>query len=122
MSNINIFSLATLLLGAIFQKCALAVVWPAPVIPPMIAAIVADTKGGNGTFQQLIDHSDPGLGTFPQRYWWNTTFWEGPGSPVVIFTPGEISAEYYTGFLTNRTITGLYAQAIGAAVIVLERM
>lgn len=41
---------------------------------------------------------------------------------VVIFNPGEAPAEYYTGFLTNRTITGLYAQAIGAAIILIERM
>jgi hypothetical protein len=40
---------------------------------------------------------------------------------VVMFTPGEIAAVGYTGYLTNRTITGAYAQAIGGAVIMLER-
>jgi hypothetical protein len=34
------------------------------------------------TFDQLIDHNDPELGTFPQRYWWSTQFYEHPGSPV----------------------------------------
>jgi hypothetical protein len=33
-------------------------------------------------FDQLIDHNDPSLGTFPQRYWWSTQFYEYPGSPV----------------------------------------
>lgn len=40
---------------------------------------------------------------------------------VVLFTPGEIAAAGYTGYLTNRTITGLYAQALGGAVVMIER-
>lgn len=31
---------------------------------------------GAGTFDQLLDHSDPGKGTFKQRYWWNAEFFE----------------------------------------------
>ncbi|KAK0721033.1 serine carboxypeptidase S28 [Lasiosphaeris hirsuta] len=88
--------------------------------PPVAAAISADTLGGNSTFQQLIDHKNPSLGTFSQRYWWNTTYWTGPGSPVVLFTPGEVAANGYTGFLTNRTLAGLFAQEIGGATIVIE--
>ena len=38
-----------------------------------------------------------------------------------MFTPGEVAAAGYSGYLTNRTITGAYAQAIGGAVIMLER-
>jgi hypothetical protein len=38
-----------------------------------------------------------------------------------MFTPGEIAAAGYTGYLTNRTITGAYAQAIGGAVVMVER-
>jgi hypothetical protein len=34
------------------------------------------------TFDQLIDHNDPALGTFSQRYWWSTQFYGPPGSPV----------------------------------------
>jgi hypothetical protein len=34
------------------------------------------------TFDQLIDHNNPQLGTFQQRYWWSTEFWEGSGYPV----------------------------------------
>lgn len=75
---------------------------------------------GNGTFQQLLDHSDPSKGTFSQSFWWSTQYWQGPGSPVVFFTPGEIAAAGYTGYLTNRTLTGLLAQEIGGAVVLLE--
>lgn len=51
--------------------------------PPVIQAIAAP-PGGNGAeiFEQLIDHSNPSLGTFSQQYWWNSTYWKGPGSPV----------------------------------------
>lgn len=75
---------------------------------------------GQGVFQQLIDHSDPSLGTFSQSFWWSSQYWTGPGAPVVFFTPGEIAAAEYTGYLTNRTITGLFAQAIGGAVVMME--
>lgn len=40
---------------------------------------------------------------------------------MVLFTPGESEAADYTGYLTNVTITGLYAQEIKGAVILLER-
>lgn len=33
-------------------------------------------------FNQLIDHNNPELGTFPQRYWYNAEWWKGEGSPV----------------------------------------
>jgi hypothetical protein len=52
-------------------------------LPPIVQAIAASgDDGGNATFEQLIDHSNPSLGTFSQQYWWNSTFWKGPGSPV----------------------------------------
>lgn len=35
---------------------------------------------GNTTFKQLIDHSNPDLGTFEQFYYYDTTFWKGPGT------------------------------------------
>ncbi|KAK1982254.1 serine carboxypeptidase S28 [Colletotrichum cereale] len=72
------------------------------------------------TFEQLIDHKAPELGTFQQRYWWNTTYWKGPGSPIVLFTPGEVAAEGYTGYLTDRAITGAIAKAVGGAVVMVE--
>ncbi|MCJ1226910.1 hypothetical protein MMC12_003565 [Toensbergia leucococca] len=58
------------------------------------------------TFQQLLDHDNPDLGTLSQR--------------VVFFTPGEQDASIYTGFLSNATIAGAYAQAIGGAVVMME--
>lgn len=78
------------------------------------------TTSGTGTFEQLIDHSDPSKGTFSQAYWWSSEYWTGPGAPVVFFTPGEVAAAGYTGYLTNRTITGLFAQAIGGATVLME--
>jgi hypothetical protein len=38
-----------------------------------------------------------------------------------MFTPGEISAANYGAYLTNATITGLYAQEIKGAVVMVER-
>ena len=38
-----------------------------------------------------------------------------------MFTPGEASAEYYSGYMTNRTLVGMFAQAMKGAVIILER-
>ena len=73
------------------------------------------------TFEQLIDHDHPELGTFSQRYFYSDEFWAGPGSPIVLTTPGEVSASGYEFKTTNEAITGAFAEAIGGAVIVLER-
>jgi hypothetical protein len=37
----------------------------------------------NATFEQLIDHDNPSLGTFSQFYYYSYEFWNGTGSPVV---------------------------------------
>ncbi|KAF7192097.1 putative extracellular serine carboxypeptidase [Pseudocercospora fuligena] len=71
-------------------------------------------------FDQLIDHSNPKLGTFKQFYYYDTTYWRGPGSPVVFFTPGEVNATRYYSYLTTNRTTGVLASQIGAATIVLE--
>ncbi|KDN67486.1 putative serine carboxypeptidase S28 [Colletotrichum sublineola] len=78
------------------------------------------SKREAATFEQLIDHNAPELGTFQQRYWWNSTYWKGPGSPIVLFTPGESAAEDYTGYLTDRALTGAIAKEIGGAVVMVE--
>ncbi|OJJ42845.1 hypothetical protein ASPZODRAFT_75976 [Penicilliopsis zonata CBS 506.65] len=101
---------------AVTAQAALA---PKPVPPPYARASASELSG-NTTFEQLLDHNDPSLGTFSQRYWWNAEFWGGEGYPVVLFTPGEISASGYEGYLTNETITGLFAQEINGAVILIE--
>ena len=61
---------------------------------------------GNTTFNQLIDHNNPGLGCFEQYYMYDTTYWKGPGSPVVLFTPGEVNATKYASYLTTNRTTG----------------
>src|ERR1700755_1384126 len=56
--------------------------------------IVADVNGTtlpslNQTyhFDQLIDHNNPSLGTFKQRYWHTWEFYK-PGGPIILTTPG----------------------------------
>ena len=39
----------------------------------------------------------------------------------MFFTPGEVDGAGYVGYLTNATITGLFAQEIKGAVILVER-
>ncbi len=92
---------------------------PPPLVDERIG-IAAQLSTGQGVFKQLIDHANPSLGTFDQRFWWSSQYYAGPGSPVVFFTPGESAAEQYTGYLNNNTITGLFAQAIGGAVVIME--
>lgn len=72
-----------------------------------------------GVFQQLIDHDNPDLGTFDQHYWWNED-WYTPGSPVVLFTPGELPAAPYEVYVTNATIMGFFAMTNGGASVMLE--
>ncbi|KAK0643964.1 serine-type peptidase-like protein [Cercophora newfieldiana] len=76
---------------------------------------------GWGTFDQLLDHAHPDLGTFKQRYWYGTEFWKGPGSPIIVTTPGEQSAEdFNTTYLGTKRLSGVFAKELGGAVIVLE--
>ncbi|TFY55377.1 hypothetical protein EVG20_g9334, partial [Dentipellis fragilis] len=70
-------------------------------------------------FDQLIDHNNPSLGTFKQRYWFDWENYE-PGGPMVLFTPGEGNAEEFTVFLTNRSMVGLLAQQENGASIAIE--
>ncbi|RDB19887.1 putative extracellular serine carboxypeptidase [Hypsizygus marmoreus] len=70
-------------------------------------------------FDQLIDHNNPSLGTFKQRYWHTYEYYE-PGGPIILSTPGEGNADGYYTYLTNRTINGQIAQQQNASTIVLE--
>ncbi|KAL2059832.1 hypothetical protein VTL71DRAFT_9987 [Oculimacula yallundae] len=85
----------------------------------LVAAAPVNTTG-SAFFTQLLDHSDPSKGTFQQKYWWNSEYWAGPGSPVVIFTPGEDAAGSYGAFITNDTLPGLLAQEVKGAAILIE--
>ncbi|KAK4156143.1 peptidase S28 [Chaetomidium leptoderma] len=77
-------------------------------------------------FQQPLDHKNTTRGTWQQLYCVNPQWWAGPGSPVVIMTPGEtpITTAINSGrgysYLSNTTMSGTYAEALGAAVVVLE--
>lgn len=74
-----------------------------------------------GFFQQLIDHGNPGLGTFSQMYFWTDEYWGGPGSPVVLSTPGEATTINGTqSLLTKNWNIGAFAQEIKGAAILLE--
>lgn len=84
---------------------------------------VLGTHGTNGwgTFDQLIDHSNPGLGTFKQRYWYGTEYWKGPGSPIFLVDPGEQAADgFNVTYTTEQRLPGLMAKTTGGAVIVME--
>ncbi|KAG5980650.1 hypothetical protein E4U55_003810 [Claviceps digitariae] len=72
------------------------------------------------TFQQLIDHENPSLGTFSQSYWYNAEFYAGPGSPIVVSAPGEYPIDHDSVYTTNKTLPGVFAQTNGGAAIVLE--
>jgi pimeloyl-ACP methyl ester carboxylesterase len=70
-------------------------------------------------FDQYVDHNDHTQGTFKQRYWVSWEFYE-PGGPIILYTPGEIDAKRYTGYLTNVTINGQIAQQQRGAAVVIE--
>jgi len=81
------------------------------------------TNGTNGwgTFDQLIDHANPSLGTFKQRYWYGTQYWKGPGSPIIMVCPGEQAADgFNVTYTSSQRLTGMFAQKVGGAVVILE--
>lgn len=81
------------------------------------------TNGTNGwgTFDQLIDHSNPSLGTFEQRYWYGSQYWNGSGSPIIMVNPGEQAADGFNKtYTTLLRLPGLMAKELGGAVVILE--
>ncbi|KAI8968824.1 peptidase S28 [Trametes punicea] len=70
-------------------------------------------------FEQLIDHNNPSLGTFKQRFWHTYEFYE-PGGPIILMTPGEVDASGYTAYLTNSTLNGRIAQTLNGSTVILE--
>lgn len=67
----------------LLAQVAVASLRPIPVAPP-IKDVASLPINESAFFDQLLDHKNPELGTFPQRYWWNSQWWKGPGSPVSI--------------------------------------
>jgi hypothetical protein len=63
-----------------------------PLPPPFVTNAAPSNYTGQGTFAQPIDHSNPQLGTFNQRFWYNATHWGGPGYPVkmLLKTPFDL--------------------------------
>lgn len=72
-------------------------------------------------FDQLIDHANPSAGTFKQRYFFSDEYYKGQGSPIVIGTPGEQSADGFYTDLTGYSMMHAMLQVWGAAGVVLER-
>lgn len=70
-------SIALSLLAAPFVQ-AVGIRRPTP--PPATGQSTATIQ--ESTFEQLLDHENPSLGTFSQRFWWSSEWWDGPGSPV----------------------------------------
>ncbi|KAG8406844.1 hypothetical protein J3459_018625 [Metarhizium acridum] len=85
-----------------------------------LARRATNTNIRAATFQQLIDHKNPSLGTFTQRYWYNAEFYRGPGSPIVLNAPGEYATDNFVGYTTNLTLPGVFAQTNGGAALILE--
>ncbi|KAI1826287.1 serine carboxypeptidase S28-domain-containing protein [Xylaria intraflava] len=87
----------------------------------LVARVQGNGTDGWGTFDQLLDHSNPSLGTFKQRYWWNTQYWKGPGSPIIFVNPGEQAADgFNTSYPTSARLTGKFAKEMGGAVVIME--
>jgi hypothetical protein len=96
-------------------------VGPLEVDPATILNGTLNGTYGWGTFDQLLDHSNPSLGTFKQRYWYGNQFWKGPGSPIIALTPGEQDAAGFNVTYTQADrLTGLFAKEVGGAVVVIE--
>lgn len=95
---------------------------PDEVNDEALAALTDPAQPATGVayFEQYIDHDNPDFGTFNQTYWYNATFWKGPGSPIIIFTPGEVSGTGYLSYLTDDALTGLIAKEVGGAVVMVE--
>ncbi|KAB5525675.1 peptidase S28 [Coniochaeta sp. 2T2.1] len=96
-----------------------------PLDPEFSALAATDLTingtNGWGTFDQLIDHSNPGLGTFKQRFWYGSEFWKGPGSPIFLVDPGEQAADGFNRtYTTTQRLAGLFAKTMGGAVVILE--
>lgn len=72
------------------------------------------------TFDQLIDHNNPDLGTFKQRYWYNDEYYEGPNAPIILHGPNESAGDGMVWYTTNMTGDGYFAQQVKGAAIVIE--
>ncbi|KAG8893624.1 hypothetical protein FRB99_001833 [Tulasnella sp. 403] len=86
--------------------------------------IASDSSFGvDHYFDQFIDHANPSLGTFKQRFFFNDTFWTGQGAPVVISNSGEDAADSsYPDLTEPSALQHALMKSLGAAGVVLERL
>ncbi|XP_014550039.1 hypothetical protein COCVIDRAFT_116699 [Bipolaris victoriae FI3] len=91
-----------------------------PSLKPSVVPKNTSLLSGRGVFRQLIDHTHPEVGTFSQKYWFNTTYWGGPGSPIIFYTPGQHPATNRLYYLTDTTLPGLIAKEVRGAVVLVE--
>ncbi|CAE6513011.1 unnamed protein product [Rhizoctonia solani] len=130
-------------MGTFFQVVAVAlafgssvlgghIVPPRPSIPkgraPSIPPVRVSSNGARQAlppyetiyhFDQLIDHHNPSLGTFKQRYYFTYEYYQS-GGPIILNVPGEFGLESFSAYLTNHTLSGQIAQATNGAVVLLE--
>lgn len=72
-------------------------------------------------FDQILDHTNPSSGTFKQRYFFNDQYYLGQGSPIILFNPGEQSADGFQTQLNGEALQAAMLAMYGAAGVVLER-
>jgi hypothetical protein len=100
------------------------------------ATAFPDSKSNSSwsMFEQLIDHENPALGTFSQRYIYNWQFYSGPKAPIILSTLGEEGLPnsmftYYNlnssqpnsiDFLFSAQTISLVAEKLGAGMVMLE--
>ena len=83
--------------------------------PPSPEEFTSHTHRPTSYFEQLIDHDNPGLGTFSQRYYSADKFYKGSGSPVVLVSSGENKLDHNAFLFTKQsTLPGLFAQPLAA--------
>ncbi|KAI9056848.1 peptidase S28 [Trametes sanguinea] len=71
-------------------------------------------------FDQLIDHENPSLGTFKQRYWFNYQYYQ-PGGPVILMNAGEGDASPLVPYLVPELgIPGVLAKEFNGVAVLLE--
>lgn len=95
---------------------------PPPPPPPKTTNAVTNLASTDNYFDQLIDHNNPSLGTFKQRYFFSDEFWTRQGAPIVIMNPGEQSADGFDTELTSpASLQRALMMSLGAAGVVIER-
>ncbi|KAG8905343.1 hypothetical protein FRC01_008391 [Tulasnella sp. 417] len=92
-----------------------------PLLPRQTSNTTAPAYSTEYYFDQLIDHANPSAGTFKQRFFFSDEYYKGQGSPIVIGTPGEQSADGFYTDLTGYSMMHAMLDVWGAAGVVLER-